>query len=221
MEQVDFAYGNQVIFKDVTLQLPHQQFVAIVGDNGAGKTTLLRLMLGELPIQKGTVQVFGQSITQAISTQQIAYISQQSLATYKQFPTTVDEVLTIHLQFLKKTHEKQQIIQAVHLQNHTHKRLMELSGGQLQRLAIALALIQDAPLILLDEPTNNIDARFTRELYVILKELVTQGKTVIMVTHHIQDALPFVDKVIEVSNCSCRAIDTAHFHVSERGVKSC
>lgn len=221
LQHVDFAYESHTIFKEVTCHIPQKQFHAVIGENGVGKTTLLRLLLGELSVQKGEIKIFGLSIDQAIKQQKIAYISQQSLANYRQFPTSVEEVLDIHLQFLNKKQEKQRYLETVDLQNHANKRLDELSGGQLQRLAIALALIQEAPLILLDEPTNNIDARFTKELYALLAKFVQEGKTVIIVTHHIQDALPFVDTVIEVSDCRCKAVDKVHFHINERQVSAC
>lgn len=216
MTHVDFSYDNHVIFKNVNLMIAQQKFVAIIGDNGVGKTTLLKVILGELTVQQGEVFIFDESIKGALSKRKVAYISQQSIESFKQFPTTVEEVIKIHLQFLKKSNDVTFYLKLVNLDVHKHKKLSQLSGGQLQRVAIVLALIQDAPLILLDEPTNNIDKLFSYELYELLYQLVQSGKTVIMVTHHLNDVIAYVDQVIEVSNCQCHAIDKAHYHVTER-----
>lgn len=217
LKNVGFSYDTRMIFDNVNLTIASNQLVAIVGDNGVGKTTLLKLVLGEQTVQHGEILVFNAPVEQAIQKQQVAYISQDSIAHYKQFPTTVGEILSIHLAYLKRLDRKDYYLHKVDLVEQQNQQLSELSGGQLQRLAIVLALIQEAPLILLDEPTNHIDLRFTQELYVLLRQLVQQDKTVIMVTHHIHQALPFVDTVLEVADCKCQLSSREHFHVKERG----
>ncbi|QTU82910.1 ATP-binding cassette domain-containing protein [Carnobacteriaceae bacterium zg-C25] len=216
LENVTFAYDDKVLFDDVSIAIPNHSFTAIIGDNGVGKTTLLNVMLGELPIQSGQVTIGGQPCQKAIKEQQVAYISQQSLQAYQQFPTSIEEVLEVHLAYLNKQSKKMDYLQMVNLLGHQHKKLSELSGGQLQRLGILLALVQDAPILLLDEPTNNIDVHFATELYALLERLVKQGKTIVMVTHHIHHALPYVDYVLEVSSGMCAICDREHYHVHGR-----
>lgn len=216
LKNVTFAYDERVLFDNVSIEIPKKSFTAIIGDNGVGKTTFLKVILGELSIQSGQVNIEGKLCEDAIKQQKIAYISQQSLQNYQQFPTSVEEVLDIHLAYLNKRTQKNTYLNMVNLTSHKHKKLSELSGGQLQRLGILLALVQDAPILLLDEPTNNIDVRFASELYALLQQLVLQGKTVIMVTHHIHHALPHIDYVLEVASGSCAMCNREHYHVHGR-----
>lgn len=216
LKNVTFAYDERMLFDDVSIEIPNQTFTAIIGDNGVGKTTFLKMILGELSIKSGQVNIDGKTCEIAIKQRKIAYISQQSLQNYQQFPTSVEEVLDVHLAYLNKNTQKKDYLNMVNLTAHKHKKISELSGGQLQRLGILLSLVQDAPILLLDEPTNNIDVRFASELYALLKQLVLQGKTVIMVTHHIHHALPHIDYVLEVAAGSCTMCNREHYHVHGR-----
>ena len=91
-------------------------------------------------------------------------------------------------------------LKLVNLERCSNKRLSELSGGQLQRFGLLLALIKDAKLIILDEPTTGIDSKFSITLYELLKELSRNGKTIIMVTHNLSDAKKYADKVFEIKD---------------------
>ena len=86
----------------------------------------------------------------------------------------------------------------MNLEEQGHKMLNELSGGQLQRVAILLALIKNAKLIILDEPTSGVDQLFSEELYRMLERLKKEGKTILMVTHHLQDVQIHVDRILRL-----------------------
>ena len=113
-------------------------------------------------------------------------------------PTTVIEVVKIHLRFLKKGKDYGSYLKLVNLEEQGHKMLNELSGGQLQRVAILLALIKNAKLIILDEPTSGVDQLFSEELYRMLERLKKEGKTILMVTHHLQDVQIHVDRILRL-----------------------
>ena len=117
---------------------------------------------------------------------------------YRNFPTTVIEVVKIHLRFLKKGKDYGSYLKLVNLEEQGHKMLNELSGGQLQRVAILLALIKNAKLIILDEPTSGVDQLFSEELYRMLERLKKEGKTILMVTHHLQDVQIHVDRILRL-----------------------
>ena len=97
---------------------------------------------------------------------------------------------------------KRQYLDLVGLTEHQNKVLSELSGGQLQRVALAAAMIKNASLILLDEPTTGIDKKFSREFFGFLQEIASSGKTIVIVTHALDDAIDFIDYAIEIRNAS-------------------
>ncbi len=195
----------------VTLSVEQSQFVALVGENGAGKSTLMNLILGNLKPSAGEIRLFGDVRTTNNHYNDIAYVSQYSILGYKHFPTTIEEVVRIHLKHLKKEVCVDQLLATVRLEAHVHKKLNQLSGGQLQRIGLLLALIKDAKLILLDEPTSGIDKKFSAELYQILRELCDQGKTVVIITHHLSEARDFVDKTICLEDGCCCELEHAQW----------
>ena len=202
-----FAYEDEPILLDVTLTVKQAQFVAVVGENGAGKSTLMNLILGKLKPRSGEIFLFGDAQTAHNHYADIAYVSQYSVLGYKHFPTTLEEVVRIHLKHLKKKLCVDKLLKTVCLEAQIHKKLSQLSGGQLQRVGLLLALIKDAKLILLDEPTSGIDKKFSAELYQILRELCDQGKTVIIITHHLSEAQGFIDKVMRLEDGHCYEVE--------------
>ena len=172
LSNVCFGYDHQEwILQHLNGEINEGEFVAMVGENGAGKSTLLNLILGNLKPQQGEIRLFGDLVNEKPHYEDIAYISQNSVMNYRNFPTTVIEVVKIHLRFLKKGKDYGSYLKLVNLEEQGHKMLNELSGGQLQRVAILLALIKNAKLIILDEPTSGVDQLFSEELYRMLERL--------------------------------------------------
>ncbi|EFA90774.1 metal ABC transporter ATP-binding protein [Peptoniphilus lacrimalis] len=192
---LSFSYDNKKILNNINLYLSEGDFVALIGRNGAGKTTLLKLILGELKTKEGNLRLFGET---SKNYKKISYIGQNISSTYKNFPTSVEEVVKIHLRFLKKKVDIKKYLNLVGLYEHRKKTLGSLSGGQLQRLSLLIALIKDSKLILLDEPTASIDKKFSDEFLKILKDLARQGKTILMVTHDVFNINTYVNKVYEL-----------------------
>lgn len=200
LSNVSFAYDKDWILEQVNIEIHVGEFVAVIGENGVGKSTLLNLMIGNLVPQSGSISLFEKKSIDNKSYDKIAYISQGSVSNYKNFPTTVQEVIKIHARYLKKDKEVSSYLELVNLQNQRNKVLSELSGGQLQRVAILLALIKEAELIILDEPTTGVDQKFSHELYEILKGLCAKGKTVLMVTHQFSDVQQYVNRLLKIQN---------------------
>ena len=192
---LSFSYDNKKILNNINLYLSEGDFVALIGRNGAGKTTLLKLILGELKTKEGNLRLFGET---SKNYKKISYIGQNISSTYKNFPTSVEEVVNSHLRFLKKKVDIKKDLNLVGLYEHRKKTLGSLSGGQLQRLSLLIALIKDSKLILLDEPTASIDKNFSDEFLKILKDLARQGKTILMVTHDVFNINTYVNKVYEL-----------------------
>ena len=206
MQHVSFAYHSVPVLEDVNLIVDHGEFVSIVGPNGGGKTTLLKLLLGLLHPARGRIQVLGKKPQKARL--RTGYTPQQvSLDT--KFPVTVMDVVLLgrlgNRLGGRYTKEDRAIaaraLAEVRLSHLAHRLFSEISGGQRQRALIARALCVDPVLLLLDEPTANIDPEVERNLLEILQDL-NQRMTILMVSHDIG----FVSQVVERVVCVNRKV---------------
>ena len=193
-----FAYDKDLILDDINFEINEGDLVALVGANGVGKSILLKLILGELRPREGQIRIFGDDIMKDKHYRDLAYISQNAVASYRNFPTSVEEAIKIHLAYLKKKTSPKELMDRLGLYGHRKKSLSELSGGQIQRFAISLALIKDASLILLDEPTTGIDEDFARDFFENLISLKKEGKTILIITHQLDMAGEFVDYALRI-----------------------
>lgn len=200
-----FAYDEGLILKDVTFKVNSGEFIGIIGPNGGGKTTLLKLLMGFLKPTSGSLLLFGTSPSKVAS--KIGYVP-QSMRFDKQFPISVFElVLSGRLSKLPwhgtYSREDLQIVKQtlddLELTSIQNSAFGTLSGGQAQRALIARALVSQPQLLLLDEPTANVDARAEADIYALLREL--QGKmTILMVTHDLSTAIDQVQRVLCVQH---------------------
>ena len=204
LEKITFAYpGNSPILEEINLEIKAGEFVIIFGPNGSAKTTLLKIMLGLLKPQKGTVNM-GTSPTLPPT---ISYLPQKT--SFNQgFPATVREVLELSGQKNKfdknysRKHLQQQIrtvLKKVKLQEKSNSLLGTLSGGQLQRVFLARALLNNPQIIFLDEPANNLDAQAQEELYQLLHHLHQEGLTILTVTHDLNPLLDYATRFLFVN----------------------
>lgn len=198
VEGLSFAYEKDLILDNIHFEIQEGDLVALVGANGVGKSTLLKLILGDLKAKNGQIQILNDDIRKDNHYRDLAYISQNAVASYRNFPTSVEEAIKIHLSYLKNKSNPKELMEKLGLYEHRKKALSELSGGQIQRFAISLALIKDASLILLDEPTTGIDEDFSRDFFENLKELKKVGKTIVIITHQLDMAGDFVDYALRI-----------------------
>ena len=184
-----FSYGEREVLHNVSFLLPTQSFVVVVGPNGGGKSTLLRLLLGSLKPRYGTVKVFGEN--PAAARHRIGFVPQT--VTYDpDFPLTVTDAVALGrggarlfggiTQSDRKAADD--ALQLVGLDGLGGRLFSELSGGQRQRAIIAQALCTDPELLLLDEPTANVDSQTERSLYRLFEQL-SKRKTVVLVSHNL------------------------------------
>lgn len=196
VKNLSFAYEDKIL-EEVSFSIEEGEFVAIIGKNGAGKSTLLNIILSNLKCD-GEIKLFGDDINKNNHYRDIAFISQNSVMNYKNFPTTVEEVVKNHVKYLKAKTDVATLLKEMGLFEHKNKSLSKLSGGQLQRVGLLLALIKNARLIILDEPTTGIDKKFSLELFETLRNL--KDRTVLMVTHELEDTKNFVDYFLQVQD---------------------
>jgi zinc transport system ATP-binding protein len=190
VSRVWFSFNGQPVLQDVDLKVQRGDFLVIIGPNGGGKTTLLKLMLGLLEPTRGTVRVFGQPPLK--TAHRIGYVP-QNVHINKTFPVSVmDVVLMGRLRsgrgWSRHTREDQLAAQAaldqMRVWEHRSRRIGELSGGQLQRVFIARALVLKPEILFLDEAMASIDAQTRGEFHEILQEL-NRSVTIVAVSHDI------------------------------------
>lgn len=200
-KNVFFSYRDLVVLSDITFAIEKGQFVSVIGPNGGGKTTLLKLMMGFLKPSQGCIKILGQPPDEVL--QRIAYVP-QNLRYDREFPISVDELILSgrlsHLSWFGKfSHNDKtaakKALEQVGLSHLGNCSFGNLSGGQQQRALIARALASEPEILLLDEPTANVDAEAQAEIYSLLYRL--KGKmTILIVTHDLKMAIEQVDRVL-------------------------
>ncbi|MCM2284795.1 MAG: ABC transporter ATP-binding protein [Desulfobacula sp.] len=205
LENVSFAYKQNKILEDVTLFIHKGEFASIVGPNGGGKTTLLKLILGLLKPDQGRIRIFGEPPEQV--RQKIGYMPQYAPLDMN-FPATVMDVVLMGrlakktLWFAKKDRsEALAAIDEVGMTGFAGTGFNELSGGQRQRILIARALCSRPAILLLDEPTANVDHETEVNLFSILQTLNAK-MTILVVSHD----LGFVSKYVKSVICVNRKV---------------
>ena len=187
-------YGRGPVLSGVSCEVSSGDFVAVLGPNGAGKSTLLRVVAGLVQPSRGEVLLGGRpagSLSRNEIARQIALVPQESLM---MFQFRVLEIVLMgrhpHLsawQFEGRTEVEasREALSRVGLAGFEERRFQELSGGEKQRVVLARAIAQTAPILLLDEPTAFLDLRHQVEIYDVLHDLSATGTTIVAVTHDI------------------------------------
>ncbi len=183
------SYRNKPVLWNIDFILPEKKLIAILGPNGAGKSTLLRAIIGQVNLDRGWVKINGNKPKQ--EKKSISYMPQRETIDWD-FPISVREVVTmgryIHMGFWKRPssidREKiEDALKQVGLLPFAERQISELSGGQQQRVFLARAIAQEAQLYLMDEPFSSIDNSTEQLMLKLLKKMVTEGKTIIVIHH--------------------------------------
>lgn len=188
-------FGRMTAVDHLTLALRPGETVVLWGPNGAGKTTVLRCVLGVVPYD-GTITVRGHDVCRdgKAARRLMGYVPQEIRLPEHQ---TVSETVTF-IARLRRVSPAAALagLGRWGLDGLAAQRVQTLSGGMKQRLAVALALISDPPVLLLDEPTSHLDLAARRELLEQLKQLAAQGKTLLICSHHATEAWRLADRVV-------------------------
>ncbi len=197
---LDFAYQDLKILENIDFQVNEGEFIGIVGPNAGGKSTLIKLILGLLKPQKGRIKVCGQ--TPKKGRIHLGYVPQYPVFS-RDFPITVEQVIYTGrlqgchlLQRFNKT-DRLKIEQVMDITQTTtlkKRHIGALSGGQLQRVLLARALASDPKMLILDEPTANIDMRMETNIFDLLKDL-NKTMTILVVSHDIGFISEYVNRV--------------------------
>ena len=192
------AFDSVVVLEDLTFEIPQGTITAIIGPNGSGKTTLIKAILGLVKHASGEIKLFDQHIHDVRPS--IGYVPQR-FSFEKTFPITVREFLSLSAHAHSTPEQLQTKLKEVGLKAEIlKKQLGSLSGGQLQRVLIAQATLNDPSILVLDEPATGIDVIGEAAFYEIIKKLnAAHGTTVILVSHDISMVQASVDEVICVN----------------------
>lgn len=202
IKELSFGYTRQPILENVNLNVSSKEFASIVGPNGGGKTTLLKLILGLLQPARGHIQVLGGTPEKV--RHHIGYMPQHAYLDM-QFPATVQDVVLMgrlsgkKFWFWKKDRASTlKALEKVDMADYINSGFSALSGGQKQRVLIARALCTQPRMLILDEPTANVDNETGETLFSILSEL-NREMTILLVSHDIGLVSKYVKHVICVN----------------------
>ena len=200
INSVSFSYNGLSVLENVSLAVPQNEFLGVVGPNAGGKSTLLKIILGLLEPRQGTIQVLSTSPRKA--RKEIGYVAQYPTFP-RDYPINVEQTVLMGRVGVTRsiagytnsdTEAARQAMLETEIDHISSRRLNTLSGGQLQRVILARALVSEPKLLLLDEPTANIDTRIESEIFDLFKQL-NERMTIIVVSHDIGFISGYVERV--------------------------
>ena len=197
-----YASGTQAL-KGVSLTVPAGDFYALLGPNGAGKTTMIGISTGLVNKTEGSVKVFGHDIDKEpeIAKAQIGLVGQE--INFNPFEKPFDIVVNQGGYYgIPRSEAKpraEQLLIDLGLGDKMHNRAMELSGGMKRRLMIARALVHKPRFLVLDEPTAGVDVELRRGMWDYLRKLTSEGLTILLTTHYLEEAEQLAKHVAIIS----------------------
>ena len=195
------AYREAPVLRHVDFRVPVGSVMGIVGPNGAGKSTLIKAMLGLVTPLAGTSEFFGRPLDEVRN--RVGYMPQSASVDWD-FPTTVIDLATMgtygELGWFRRPGKAERAramaaLEQTGMQDFATRQIGELSGGQRQRAFLARALVQAPDLYFMDEPFQGIDAKSQQAMIDVLEDLSAQGKTIVIVHHHLASVLDICDHV--------------------------
>lgn len=196
------SYDKKPVLWGVDFSLPKGQITGIIGPNGSGKSTLLKSIMGLIPVSSGYIKLFDQEIDKV--RQRVSYVPQKESVDWD-FPATVFDVVLMgrygHLGLFKRPRKADREIawtalEKVGMQNFAKRQISQLSGGQQQRVFLARAIAQDADIYFMDEPFAGVDAATEAAIIELLRNMVSNGKTLVVVHHDLQSVAEYFQWIV-------------------------
>lgn len=184
------GYDKTIVLEDINLTVHNGEILGLIGPSGAGKTTLVSTIMGMLRPQEGTVTVLGQKMPNRKLLGKIGYMAQTD-ALYSALTARENLKFFGAMQGLGSADLKKQIPYAagiVNLNPDLDKYVKDYSGGMKRRLSLAIALVSNPDLLILDEPTVGIDPELRQQIWAELHNIAKEGKTILLTTHVMEDA---------------------------------
>lgn len=203
---VTLTAGSKTLLRNLSFDLPRGETIAVLGPNGVGKTTLLRTLAGVLHPVAGRITANGEDVSKLHAdarSRLIAHIAADDLFLDQ---LTVRDVVSMgryaHHRWWQWNEEPEDdgaityALHAVRMDAFSERRFDTLSSGERQRIWLAMALAQEAPVLLLDEPTSHLDVRVAQEILRLLRAQAASGKTIVCVLHDVNEAAQFSDRML-------------------------
>ena len=200
-------YGDVVAVDGLSFSVQKGEVFGMLGPNGAGKTTTLEIIEGLRVPDAGTVQVLGTDVIAHPSTVKDRIGVQLQATALPEF-TKVREAVELFAALYRRSRPVNEVIEEFNLEEKADTYTDKLSGGQMQRLSIALALINDPDLVFLDEPTTGLDPQARLNIWTVIEGIRKRGKTVVLTTHYMEEAERLCDRVAVIERGRIVALDT-------------
>ena len=210
VDNISKSFGSLKAVDALSFEVYRGEIFGLLGPNGAGKTTTLTIIEGLRSADAGSVGVLGMEIsTDAPAIKARIGVQLQSTSLLPDLEA-IEQVMLFSRLYAKPfdLSEAQSLLERFDLGEKARSRPGKLSGGQKKRLAIALALINDPEIILLDEPTTGLDPQSRRMLWRFIRDLQVQGRTIVLTTHYMEEAEALCDRVGIIDHGSLLALDT-------------
>lgn len=201
VSNVTKKYGKSVVLNDVSLTIKNEEIVGLIGPSGAGKSTLVKAIMGMEKVNFGEVKVLDEKIPNLKVLNKIGYMA-QSDALYEDLSGRDNLLFFAKLYKMDKEYIEKRIeyvSKIVKLENDLSKKVNNYSGGMKRRLSLAISLIQDPEVFILDEPTVGIDPTLRLSIWNEINSLKSQGKSIVVTTHVMDEALR-CDKLALINN---------------------
>lgn len=204
MNNLSKWYGNFQVLKNCTTELARGEVVVVCGPSGSGKSTLIKCVNGLEPVQEGDIFIENQPVTgKGVDLPTLRAKVGMVFQHFELFPhlSIIDNLNLAQIKVLGRDHHAatkkgMALLERVGLKSHAHKYPIQLSGGQQQRVAIVRAIATNPELLLLDEITSALDPQLVAEVLDLVRELKSDGTTIVMATHEMAFARDVADRVV-------------------------
>ncbi len=193
-EEVSVGKAGRMILEAVSLTVEEGEYLALIGPNGAGKSTLLRAALGLVPLAAGRIRLFGEDLSRFRAWERLGYAPQRFAAPGGGFPLSVEELVGMGLirswlpaPFTSRVRARvSEALELLGIPHLARRPVHQLSGGELQRVLVARALVSGADLLLLDEPAAGVDRETREAMFRVFEEIHGEGRTLVVVCHGLE-----------------------------------
>lgn len=198
LKNLSCGYNKDLIIKNLNMKMEEGDFICVVGPNGAGKTTLIKTILGLIKPLKGEV------IYHDLKPSFIGYMPQESKIDSRFPASNMEVVLSGTLNKVKHFYSKEDRERALHnfkllgISKLKDKSFKDLSGGERQKVLLARSLSATSKLLILDEPSNNLDSKSKKELYKLIEDLNQKGLSIMMITHDLDHGNLIGNKILSL-----------------------
>lgn len=209
LDNVVKTYNKQLVLDQISMTINEGELLGLIGPSGSGKTTTIKCLLGMEKVDKGAAEIFNQKMPNRNVLKRLGYMGQTD-ALYENLTAYENLKFFGHLSGLKGKVLEEHInkhITLVDLEHALTKKVSQFSGGMKRRLSIAMTLLSEPDLIILDEPTVGIDPKLRQHIWKQFKEMTQNGKSVV-VTTHVMDEAERCDKVGLIVDGKLFALDT-------------